>query len=247
MKGVLGSLRASHRLGSSLLRSCAVATPSVSFQATPTCFRPLVAYQRHYCTKTTEIQQSNLPSKETLFKVDWLLEYVTPALLKSRVTPFFDICLDDVSFEDKLYNYKFSRKSQLFSHVAKLRLYFRYRSPYNKVERIGSCIYENEDVIVLLWRLTTLESNFLSYFPSFITGKEQKMNVAEGALDVHVNREGFVYKIVNRKITASDREGAKVMEVMKAEQEEARKKAEEKELRREAERLMDEEKRRGTV
>ncbi|PIO74454.1 hypothetical protein TELCIR_03540 [Teladorsagia circumcincta] len=75
---------------------------------------------------------------------------------------------------------------------------------------------------------------------------EPKVNVVEGALDIHINREGYIYKIVNRKITASDREGAKVMEVMKAEQEEARKKAEEKELRREAEALLEEEKRRGT-
>ncbi|VDK46553.1 unnamed protein product [Cylicostephanus goldi] len=188
--------------------------------------------------------------------VDWLLEHVvsylfpyltsfsnllrqTPGILKTRLKPFFDICLDDVSFEDKLYNYKLSRKSQLLTHIAKIRLYYRYRSPFNKVERIGSCIYENEDVIVLLWRLSTLESSFWAYFPSFLTKKEPKLVTAEGALDIHVNRDGFIYKIVNRKITASDREGAKVMEAIKAEQEAIRIKAEEKALRREAEQLVE--------
>ncbi|EPB80523.1 hypothetical protein ANCCEY_00420 [Ancylostoma ceylanicum] len=134
---------------------------------------------------------------------------VTPGILKSRLKPFFDICLDDVTFEDRLYNYKLSRKSQLLTHIAKIRLYYRYLSPFNKVE------------------------------PKVIT--------VEGALDIHVNAEGYIYKIVNRKITASDREGAKVMETIKAEQEEARRKAEEKELRRQAEELVEEEKRRGTL
>ncbi|KAK5971030.1 hypothetical protein GCK32_003515 [Trichostrongylus colubriformis] len=243
MKGVLGGLRATHRIGS-VLRSCSVATPSVSFQATP-CFRSSMTYQRQYCS--AQQQSTNVPSKETLFRVDWLLEHLTPAVLKSRLKPFFDICLDDVSFEDKLYNYKFSRKSQLFTHIAKIRLYFRYRSPYNKVERIGSCIYENEDVIVLLWRLSTLESSIWTYFPSFITKREPKINVVEGALDIHVNHDGYVYKIVNRKITASDREGAKVMETFKAEQEVKRKKQEDKELRRQAEALLEQEKHRGTL
>ncbi|KAK6047133.1 hypothetical protein COOONC_15363 [Cooperia oncophora] len=180
MKGVLGSLRATHCIGSVLFRPCNIATPSVSFQVAP-CFRSHVTPQKQYCSANV---LSNVPSKETLFRVDWVLEHLlflygvevcivqTPAILKSRLKPFFDICLEDVSFEDKLYNYKFTSKSQLFTHIAKLRLYFRYRSPYNKVERIGSCIYENEDVIVLLWRLSTLESNFWTYFPSFITKRE---------------------------------------------------------------------------
>ncbi|KAK6047132.1 hypothetical protein COOONC_15362 [Cooperia oncophora] len=82
--------------------------------------------------------------------------------------------------------------------------------------------------------------------PELTSSFQPKVTVVEGALDVHINREGYIYKIVNRKITASDREGAKVMEMMKAEQEETRKKIEEKELRREAEALLEEEKRRGT-
>ncbi|EYB87089.1 hypothetical protein Y032_0268g778 [Ancylostoma ceylanicum] len=245
MNGVLGGLRASHLFESShLFKLCSVASSSVSLQAVSP-FRPSVTSRRSYCS--AQEKPSNIPSKETLFRVDWLLEHVTPGILKSRLKPFFDICLDDVTFEDRLYNYKLSRKSQLLTHIAKIRLYYRYLSPFNKVERIGSCIYENEDVIVLLWRLSTLQSNFWTYFPSFITKKEPKVITVEGALDIHVNAEGYIYKIVNRKITASDREGAKVMETIKAEQEEARRKAEEKELRRQAEELVEEEKRRGTL
>ncbi|WKY14330.1 hypothetical protein Q1695_000124 [Nippostrongylus brasiliensis] len=243
----LGALRASHLLESSqLLRIFAASTASGSLpNQCPARIRCPSFQRRLYSAEHKAVVSA--PSKETLFRVDWLLEHVTPAVLKSRLKPFFDICLDDVTFEDKLYNYNFSRKAQLFTHIAKIRLYFRYRSPYNKVERIGSCIYENEDVIVLLWRLSTLESNFWTYFPSFITKREPKVNVTEGALDVHINSDGYVYKLVNRKITASDREGAKVMEAMKIEQEKARRKLEEKELRRHAEELVEEDKRRGAI
>ncbi|VDM52005.1 unnamed protein product [Angiostrongylus costaricensis] len=158
--------------------------------------------------------------------------------------PFIEICCDDVSFEDKLYKYKFSKKSDLLMHVAKIKFYFRYRSPFNKVEKIGSCIYENEDVVVLLWRLSTLKSSIWTYLPSFLTKREPNLITIEGALDIHVNCEGMVYKIVNRKMTASDREGAKAMEVMKMEIEETRKKLEAKEVRRLAEKLCEEDKRR---
>ncbi|VDM74287.1 unnamed protein product [Strongylus vulgaris] len=236
MSLVLSGLKASHLFDSAhLFKICSVASCSVSLQASSSVCQSSLS-RRDYCSSQKNL--SNVPSKETLLRVDWLLEHVTPGILKTRLKPFFDICLDDVSFEDKLYNYKLSRKSQLLTHIAKIRLYYRYRSPFNKVERIGSCIYENEDVIVLLWRLSTLESNFWTYFPSFITKKEPKVITAEGALDIHVNNEGFIYKIVNRKITASDREGAKVMEAIKAEQEAIRIKAEEKELRRAAEHRM---------
>lgn len=190
---------------------------------------------------------SSTPSKETLFRIDWLLENVVPRTLKTGIRPFFDICLDNVSFEDKLYKHKFSTKSQLLMHLAKIKLYYRYRSPFNKVERIGSCIYENENVIVLLWRLSTLQSSIWTYLPSFITRKEPKMVSIEGALDIYVNGEGMVYKIVNRGITASDREGAKAMEVMKMEREDARKKMEAREIRRKAEQLVEEKKRRGIL
>ncbi|GMT05497.1 hypothetical protein PENTCL1PPCAC_27671, partial [Pristionchus entomophagus] len=162
--------------------------------------------------------ESHLPTKGTLLRVDWMLEHMIPGLMKTRLKPFFDIVTENLQFEDKLYGYKHSSRSSLFSHIAKIRLYFRYKSPYNKVEYVGSCVYEGEDVVVLLWRLSYLETSLLSYLPSFITQKEPKIAVMEGALDMHITKEGKVYKIVNRKVTASDLEGAKVMSTLKKEQ-----------------------------
>jgi hypothetical protein len=43
-----------------------------------------------------------------------------------------------------------------------LFFYFQY---------LGSVYYEGETMFTVLWRLTSLKSNFLRYFPSFITGK----------------------------------------------------------------------------
>uniref|UniRef100_A0A1I7XUP1 FACT complex subunit n=1 Tax=Heterorhabditis bacteriophora TaxID=37862 RepID=A0A1I7XUP1_HETBA len=188
-----------------------------------------------------------LPSKETLLRIDWMLEHIVPRALTSRLTSFFSLCEDNVLFDDRLYNYKLSQKSRLSSHIAKVKLYYRYLSPYNKIERIGSCIYEGEDVIVLLWRLSTLESNIWSYIPSFITKKEPKICTVEGALDIHVLPNGFIYKIINRKITASDREGAKVMADIKANEECMRKQRDEKDLERQLEVIIEDAKRGGTI
>ncbi|CAB3410926.1 unnamed protein product [Caenorhabditis bovis] len=189
-------------------------------------------------TNIQEVQnaKSELPPTEILLKVDWLLQNLTPLVLKSNVRNFIDICHDDVVFEDRIFKYNLTGRQALMSHIAKIRLYYRYLSPFNKTEWIGSCVYENEDAVVVLWRLSTLDSNFLAYFPSFITKREQKIITKEGALDVHVDKEGRVRRIVNRMITASDREGAKSLAKLKAEQEEARIKAEEKEMRREFDR-----------
>lgn len=84
-------------------------------------------------------------------------------------------------------------------------------SPYNKIEvgvlttetlqRIGSCVYDDEDVVVVLWRLSTLKSSFLAYFPDFITRRKTEIQVREGALDVHVTPDGKIYKLVNRKVS----------------------------------------------
>ena len=105
------------------------------------------------------------------------------------------------------------------------------------MEHVGSCVYEGEDVVVVLWRLSTLQSSLISYFPSFITKKEPQITTVEGALDVHINKDGYIYKIVNRKVTASDREGAKVMREFKEQAEEQRRREAEKEQRREADAL----------
>uniref|UniRef100_A0A8R1HSE2 Uncharacterized protein n=1 Tax=Caenorhabditis japonica TaxID=281687 RepID=A0A8R1HSE2_CAEJA len=176
------------------------------------------------------------PSTATLLKVDWLLQKITPLVLKSNVRDFIDICQDDVRLEDRVFSYNLTGRTALMSHIAKVRMYYRYLSPFNKVEWIGSCVYEDEDVIVVMWRLSTLESSFMTYFPSFVTKKKTNMIVKEGALDVQINEQGHVLKIVNRAITASDREGAKSLAKIKEEQAEARIREEEKEMRKEFDR-----------
>ncbi|KAF1765832.1 hypothetical protein GCK72_005785 [Caenorhabditis remanei] len=179
---------------------------------------------------------SSAPSTSTLLKVDWLLQKITPLVLKSNVRDFIDICKEDVQFDDRIFSKKLNGRTQLMSHIAKVRMYYRYLSPFNKVEWIGSCVYENEDVIVVLWRLTTLDSSFMTYFPSFITKKENKMIVKEGALDVRIDQSGHVLQIVNRAITASDREGAKSLAKLKEQQYQEEVRNEEKEMRKEFDR-----------
>ncbi|VDK20896.1 unnamed protein product [Anisakis simplex] len=93
-------------------------------------------------------------------------------------------------------------------------------------KELGSCIYEGEDVIVIVWRLSSLRTNLMSYLPKLLTSRQDEMNVVEGALDVHVTKDGRIYKIINRKITASDLEGAKVMAEIKKEANEKRLRAE---------------------
>ncbi|PAV65212.1 hypothetical protein WR25_14535 [Diploscapter pachys] len=175
--------------------------------------------------------QKSLPKKETLLRIDWIVEHMIPKILKAPIQEFYSMCSPEVEFSDSLYNYNLRGRDVLSNHIAKMRIYFHYKSPFCKVERIGSSVYENDDVIVVLWRLSTLQSGLLSYIPKFISRREPKINTVEGASDLHVNADGFIYKIVNRKITASDREGARAMEKLKAEQAEFFKQREEKTYR----------------
>lgn len=183
----------------------------------------------------------SLPSKELLFQIDWIFEVLVPAFMKAPMRALLTVTNDDVVFEDRIFNYNFVGKSKLSAHIAKVRAYYRYLSPYNKVERLGSCIYEGEDVIVVLWRLCSLRSSFLSYLPKLFTKREDKMDVVEGAMDVHVTKDGQIYKIVNRKITASDLEGAKVMAEMKKEIDEESLKKERRKWIRELDDMMEKE------
>uniref|UniRef100_A0A915CKD5 Uncharacterized protein n=1 Tax=Parascaris univalens TaxID=6257 RepID=A0A915CKD5_PARUN len=183
----------------------------------------------------------SLPPKELLFQIDWIFEVLVPAFMKAPIRSLLTVTNDDVVFEDRIFHYNFVGKSKLNAHVAKVRAYYRYLSPYNKVERLGSCIYEGEDVVVVLWRLSSLRSSFLSYLPKLFTKREDKMDVVEGAMDVHVTKDGRVYKIVNRKITASDLEGAKVMAEMKKEIDEESSQKERKKWVRELHDMMEKE------
>ncbi|CAI5440755.1 unnamed protein product [Caenorhabditis angaria] len=164
------------------------------------CSRPSLIVRSLSSEAKTVETVSEAPATQTLLRVDWMMQKLTPLVLKSNIRNFIDICKDDVQLEDRLFKYNLTSRAALMSHIAKIRMYYRYLSPFNKVEWIGSCVYENEDVIVVLWRLSTLESSFMSYFPSFLTKKEQKMIVKEGALDIHINKDGEVLRIVNRPV-----------------------------------------------
>lgn len=79
-------------------------------------------------------------------------------------------------------------------------------------------------MLTILWRLTSLKSNFLRYFPKFVTGKEVTFNKktiyyflfvqpeyqkVEGALDIYVGADDRIYKMINRLVTEKDLEESK--------------------------------------
>jgi hypothetical protein len=152
-----------------------------------------------------------LPSKEVLFRIDWMLQELVPQFIKSRMAPLFHVMREDVTYDDKLFNYNVKGKTALKFHAAKVRAYFQYKSPFNKVHYVGSAIYENDDVIVLLWKLETAKSAYLSFLISFFKKQLNSTRVLTGALDIHVNPDGQIYKIVNRKATDADQEAANSM------------------------------------
>ena len=107
---------------------------------------------------------------------------------------------------------------------------------------MGSVIYEDSNILTLLWRLESLKSNFISYFPAFVTGRKasftrkQKKTLLsltidsfqpqyrqwEGALDIYLTEEARIYKLVNRPVQESDRlAAAQFAEIKAASKEEA--------------------------
>jgi hypothetical protein len=60
-------------------------------------------------------------------------------------------------------------------HLLKIRTYFRYKSPSNKMQFLGSIVYEDSELLTVLWKLSSLKSNFIRYFPAFITGKAVRL------------------------------------------------------------------------
>uniref|UniRef100_A0A915PFV2 Uncharacterized protein n=1 Tax=Setaria digitata TaxID=48799 RepID=A0A915PFV2_9BILA len=70
-------------------------------------------------------------------------------------------------------------------------------------QKVGSCIYENSDAVVVLWRLMTVKLY------------HQQADVVEGALDIHLDKDGRIYKIHNRPITRNDYEHAAILSKLK--------------------------------
>lgn len=95
-------------------------------------------------------------------------------------------------------------------------------------------------MLTILWRLTSLKSNFLRYFPKFVTGKEVTFNAktiyyflfvqpeyqkVEGALDIYVGADDRIYKMINRLVTEKDlEESKKFADLKKANAEEVERK-----------------------
>ncbi|KAI6202923.1 hypothetical protein M3Y94_00497000 [Aphelenchoides besseyi] len=143
-----------------------------------------------------------------LLTTDWMLEGLMPNFFKSNLGVVFQRMALDVEFEDKIFGYKLRGSSDLNFHLMKVRAYFRYKSPYNKLEYLGSIVYEDHEVLTILWRLQSLKSSFMRYFPTFITGKQQEYRKWDGAMDFYVQSDGKIYKIINRPATDNDREAA---------------------------------------
>lgn len=53
--------------------------------------------------------------------------------MKARLQPIFEKMDQEVVFIDEIYGYKAKGISELGVHITKIRTYFRWKSPYNKV------------------------------------------------------------------------------------------------------------------
>uniref|UniRef100_A0A7E4UQK6 DUF2996 domain-containing protein n=1 Tax=Panagrellus redivivus TaxID=6233 RepID=A0A7E4UQK6_PANRE len=149
--------------------------------------------------------ESNMPRKESLLTIDWILEGMVPAFMKAPLQPIFERMIPDVEYVDDIYGYKARGIDDLGLHVTKVRTYFRYKSPYNRPSHNGSYLFDDDNYIVVLWGLETIDSDIYTYLPAFVTGRENRPRIIEGALKFTVNGEGKITKIHNRPITEADR------------------------------------------
>uniref|UniRef100_A0A0N4ZRU3 Uncharacterized protein n=1 Tax=Parastrongyloides trichosuri TaxID=131310 RepID=A0A0N4ZRU3_PARTI len=161
---------------------------------------------------------NNLPTKEQLLAIDWLTESLAPKFFKESLRPFFQFCLNDVIFEDKINNYNINGKGNLSIHVAKVRSYFRYMSPFNRCEHKGSIIYDNDDHFTFLYKIHSLESSWKTYMPQFLVQFRPKEKIFEGAMEIYMNKDGRIFKIINRIVTEDDRIYAEKLDKLKKQQ-----------------------------
>lgn len=138
--------------------------------------------------------------------------------MKAPLKPFLEQCADNVEFEDRIYGYQMKGLRELNYHITKVRLYFRYKSPYNRTNYNGSYLFEDDDYVVLLWGLETMDSNIWNYLPSFITGRRVEPKIIEGALVFTLRNDGKIVKIVNRQIEDKDLKLSKEFLKLKKEQ-----------------------------
>jgi len=174
-------------------------------------------------TKSPDLQietavTSAMSTQEQLLKIDSMLADMVPTLMKHSPYNFNKSLKEDVVYEDNMYGYKGKGSSSLSGHILKFRLYFRYKSPYNKFEYLGAAFHEGkENYLTLLWRFHTTRSGILTrYNPLMLFFKGMRENrKVEGALDIYVNGEGKIYKLINRQVTEFDRVAATATEELK--------------------------------
>uniref|UniRef100_A0A0K0E0R0 Uncharacterized protein n=1 Tax=Strongyloides stercoralis TaxID=6248 RepID=A0A0K0E0R0_STRER len=199
-------------------------------------FNTINSRKLHYSiSKFSEKQAiavNDKPTTEQLLAIDYTTRDLIPNFFKKPVGEFFFHCVDDVKFTDKLFNYSLVGKDNLNIHIAKVRSYFRYKSPFNKCEYKGSIIYENDNFLTILWQLNTYKSDWRMYIPEFISRRKAEERILEGALEIYINKDGEIFEIINREVTDSDKAEAERLALFKKEQdiqraEEERKKMEE--------------------
>ncbi|KAH7726877.1 Protein Y48E1C.4 a [Aphelenchoides avenae] len=158
--------------------------------------------------------------KEVLLQVDYIVENTLRFFFQnaSKAPPIDSLVVKDVEFDDRIYGYSFKGLTNLRRHISKMKIYLRYKSAFNRVDHLGSAIYENEDVIVTLYKWKFMESHWAS-----VKALLQRPNYGtkEAVLDLHVNPDGRIYRIVNREATEQDRTDVASMNQIKAERAEA--------------------------
>ncbi|CAJ0957736.1 unnamed protein product, partial [Mesorhabditis belari] len=160
------------------------------------------------------------PTKETLFRIEWIFDDQLPRLFKTGSGTLFNSFSRDVEYEDKLAGKRVVGRDNLASKLAQARFYYRFVSPFVKLEKVGSYFYENENALTFLWKLTTMESSFLSWFP--FAPRKQTLRTQEGVLDIYISENGLITRMVNRKMTCADKTAAIEMKNLMADAEETR-------------------------
>ncbi|KAK6112356.1 hypothetical protein QQG55_47390 [Brugia pahangi] len=151
------------------------------------------------------ITNEELPTKEQLFYVDFLTDTLVPGFLSNRkqFLKFMKLCTKDVVYSDSIFNQHTTGIDKFIRRISLSKLYFSLMQSSSKFEKLGSCIYENSDVIVVLWRIMTIKLY------------HQQTDIVEGALDIHLDKDGRIYKIKNRPVTRDDQNDASALSKLK--------------------------------
>ncbi|CEF61309.1 Hypothetical protein SRAE_0000043500 [Strongyloides ratti] len=156
---------------------------------------------------------NNKPTVKQLVEIDWITQNMVPNFFKGSLGEFFYHCVDDVSFNDKIYNYNFVGKDNLLIHITKVRSYFRYKSPFNRCDYKGSIIYDNDNFLTILWQISTYNSNWKMYIPHFTAKMKPEERLLEGALELNVTdidkKEAERLSLLKKKQFTEEEEGEK--------------------------------------